>query len=59
MILIKVAFDGQSQQFRLLDPDHMYMFDDGETYLVAVDIFPSVAAEDETVEVLPQGIGHA
>ena len=59
MILVKVAYDSQSQQFRLLDPDLNYMFDDGETYLVAVDIFPSKFIDDDTVDVLPAGIGHA
>jgi hypothetical protein len=62
MILVKVAYDRQSQQFRLLDPDLMHMFDDGETYLVAVDIFPSDSTDwldDATVDVLPAGIGHA
>jgi uncharacterized protein YkuJ len=59
MILVKVAYDSQSQQFRLMDPDHTYMFDDGETYLVAVDIFPSTFIDDDTVDVLPAGIGHA
>jgi len=58
MILVKVSYDSQSQQFHLLDPDLIHMFDDGETYLVAVDIFPS-CVDDDTVEVLPAGVGHA
>jgi len=59
MILVKVAYDSQSQKFRLLDPDLLPMFDDGETYLVAVDIFPTDWVDDGTVDVLPEGIGHA
>jgi hypothetical protein len=62
MILVKVAYDSQSQQFRLLDPDLVHMFDDGEAYLVAVDIFPSDSTEwldNDTVDVLPAGTGHA
>ena len=62
MILVKVAYDSHSRQFRLLDPDLVYMFDHGETYLLAVDIFPTDSAEwidDDTVDVLPAGIGHA
>jgi len=64
MILVQVAYDRLSRQFRLLDPDLIHMFDDGETYLVAVDIFPTDCSgcsgdECDTVEVLPSGIGHA
>jgi hypothetical protein len=61
MILIQVSYDRLTRQFRLLDPDLIHMFDDGETYLVAVDIFPTDCSDDDcdTVEVLPAGIGHA
>ena len=54
MILVKVSYDSQSQQFHLLDPDLIHMFDDGETYLVAVDIFPS-CEDDDTVGGAPRG----
>ena len=59
MILVKVAYDSQSQHFRLVDPDLVPMFDHGETYLIAVDIFPTEWIDTETVEVLTAGTGHA
>jgi hypothetical protein len=61
MILVKVAYDRLSRQFRLLEPDLVQLFDDGETYLVAVDIFPDAWTDNdgENVDVLPAGIGHA
>jgi hypothetical protein len=59
MILVKVAYDGQSQQFRLLEPDLTQMFDDGETYLIALDIFPTELLDSDRVDVLSAGIGHA
>jgi len=59
MILVKVAYDRQSQQFRLLEPDLTQMFDDGETYLIALDIFPTELLDSDMVDVLSAGIGHA
>jgi hypothetical protein len=37
---VKVAWDARNQQFRLTDQKLAHMFDEGETYLLVVDIFP-------------------
>jgi hypothetical protein len=59
MILVKVQYDAYNQRFRLVDPTLSRMFDDGEEYLLAVDIFPTDWEEDEVVGFSPAEIGHA
>jgi hypothetical protein len=59
MILVKVAYDAYNQEFRLVDPQLNHMFDDGETYLLAVDIFPTEWEKDDALNYPPAEMGHA
>jgi len=59
MILVKVRYDGYNQQFRLVDPHLGHVFNDGESYLLAVDIFPTEWEKDEATEFTTAEIGHA
>jgi hypothetical protein len=59
MILVKVAYDAYNQEFRLVDPHLAHMFDDGETYLLAVDIFPTDWEKDEALGYPQADMGHA
>ena len=59
MILVKVVYDAYNQQFRLVESNLSHMFEDGENYLLAVDIFPTEFEKDETIGYPPAEVGHA
>jgi hypothetical protein len=59
MILVKVAYDAYNQRFRLDDPTLSHMFEDGESYLLAVEIFPTEWEKDADLNVPPAEMGHA
>ena len=59
MILVKVAYDAYNQQFRLVDPRLSHMFEDGENYLLVVDIFPTDLQNDDALSYPPLEMGHA
>ena len=41
MILIKVSYDAYNQEFRLVDPKCAKLFEDGETYVLAMEFLPN------------------
>lgn len=60
MFIVKVAWDAQNQQFRLMDQKLAHMFEDGDMYLLVVDFFPQDSIADEQFIDLDQAdIGHA
>jgi len=60
MFIVKVAWDARSQQFKLVDHKLAGMFDDGDLYLVVVDLFPQESAVDSQFIDLDQAdMGHA
>jgi len=60
MFIVKVAWDAQNQQFRLMDQKLGHMFEDGDMYLLVVDFFPQDSIADEQFIDLDQAdIGHA
>jgi hypothetical protein len=60
MFIVKVAWDAQHQQFRLIDHKLAKMFEDGDMYLLVVDFFPQESAMDGQFIDLDQAeMGHA
>ena len=61
MFIVKVAWDGNNQQFRLTDQKLAHMFRDGDIYLLVVDFFPQeIGADDGQFIDLDQAeMGHA
>jgi hypothetical protein len=60
MFIVKVAWDAQNQQFRLIDNKLAKMFEDGDMYLLVVDFFPQESALDGQFIDLDQAeMGHA
>jgi hypothetical protein len=60
MFIVKVAWDAQNQQFRLIDQKLINMFEDGDMYLLVVDFFPQESAIDGQLIDLDQAdMGHA
>lgn len=60
MFIVKVAWDAQNQQFRLMDQKLGHIFEDGDMYLLVVDFFPQDSIADEQFIDLDQAdIGHA
>jgi hypothetical protein len=60
MFIVKVAWDADNQQFRLMDQKLAQMFEDGDMYLVVVDFFPHETGADEQFIDLDQAdMGHA
>jgi hypothetical protein len=47
MVLIKVTYDAYNQEFRLIDAKLARLFEDGETYLLAMDLLPQQFEETE------------
>ena len=60
MFIVKVSWDAQNQQFRLMDQKLAYMFEDGDMYLLVVDFFPQASDGDGQFIDLDQAeMGHA
>jgi hypothetical protein len=60
VFIVKVAWDAQNQQFRLVDPKLAHVFEEGDVYLLVVDFFPQDVSTDEQFIDLDQAdIGHA
>ena len=60
MFIVKVAWDAQNQQFRLMDQKLGHMFEDGDMYLLVVDFFPQDSIADEQfIDLDHADIGHA
>jgi hypothetical protein len=60
MFIVKVAWDAQNQQFRLMDQKLAHMFEDGDMYLLVVDFFPQDSiAEEQFIDLDQADIGHA
>jgi hypothetical protein len=60
VFIVKVAWDAQNQQFRLVDPKLAHVFEEGDVYLLVVDFFPQDVNTDEQFIDLDQAdIGHA
>ena len=60
MFIVKVAWDAQNQQFRLMDRKFSHMFEEGDTYLLVVDFFPQeTALDDQFIDLDQADIGHA
>jgi len=60
MFIVKVSWDARNQQFRLIDNKFMEMFEDGDIYLLVVDIFPQDSDYDGQLIDLDQAeMGHA
>lgn len=60
MFIVKVAWDANNQQFRLMDQKLAKMFEDGDLYLLVVDFFPQPSDVDGQFIDLDQAeMGHA
>jgi hypothetical protein len=61
MIPIKVSYDAYNQEFRLVEPKYARMFEDGETYVLAVDFLPTDldTVEGESIDLTTIEIGNA
>jgi len=60
MFIVKVSWDAQNQQFRLMDQKLANMFEDGDMYLLVVDFFPQASDGDGQFIDLDQAeMGHA
>ena len=60
MFIVKVEWDAQSQQFKLMDHKLTGMFEDGDMYLLVVDFLPQESAADGQFIDLDQAeMGHA
>ena len=60
MFIVKVAWDANHQQFRLMDQKLANMFEDGDMYLLVVDFFPQASEVDGQFIDLDQAeMGHA
>ena len=60
MLIVKVAWDARNQQFRLMDQKLSNMFEDGDMYLLVVDIFPRGApSDDQFIDLDHAEMGHA
>ena len=60
MFIVKVAWDAQKQQFRLMDQKVAPLFEDGDMYLLVVDFFPHHAdTDDQFIDLDQAEIGHA
>jgi hypothetical protein len=60
MFLVKVAYDGCKQQFRLVDHQLSNMFEDGEMYLLVVDFLPEdTRTEGQFIDLSQAEMGHA
>jgi hypothetical protein len=66
MILARVTYDADTQQFRLADPEIASIFHDGETCMLLVDFLPKQQPQPGSLESdldqflnPPPPIGHA
>lgn len=61
MFIVKVAWDAQSQQFRLLEQKLTNVFQDGDMFLLVVDSFPPEfdTADQRFIDLDQADIGHA
>jgi hypothetical protein len=60
MFIVKVSWDAHNQQFRLMDQKFAHMFEDGDMYLLVVDIFPRGApSDDQFIDLDHAEMGHA
>ena len=60
MFIVKVAWDARNQQFRLMDPKLIQMFEDGDIYLLVVEFLPQETEVDGSFIDLDQAeMGHA
>jgi hypothetical protein len=59
MFIIKVSWDAQSQQFRLMDQKLANLFEDGDMYLLVVDFLPQDAVEGQFIDLDQAEMGHA
>ncbi|HEY2383890.1 MAG TPA: hypothetical protein VGK48_22165 [Terriglobia bacterium] len=60
MFIVKVEWDAQNQQFKLMDQKLGGMFEDGDMYLLVVDYLPQESAGDGQFIDLDQAeMGHA
>ena len=59
MFIIKVSWDAQSQQFRLMDQKLANLFEDGDMYLLVVDFLPQDAMEGQFIDLDQAEMGHA
>ena len=61
MFIVKVAWDANNQQFRLMDEKLTQMFEDGDMYLLVVDFFPQQTAEidGQFIDLDQAEMGHA
>jgi len=59
MFIIKVSWDAQSQQFRLMDQKLANLFEDGDMYLLVVDFLPQDGVEGQFIDLDQAEMGHA
>ena len=59
MFIVKVSWDAQNQQFRLMDQKLANMFEDGDMYLLVVDFFPQESDVEGFVDLDQAEMGHA
>ena len=60
MFIVKVAWDARNQQFRLLDPKLTNMFEDGDMYLLVVDmVSPDYDTDGQFIDLDQAEMGHA
>ena len=60
MFIVKVSWDAQNQNFRLMDHKLAHMFEDGDMYLLVVDFPPQYSeADDQFIDLDQAEMGHA
>ena len=60
MFIVKVAWDASHQQFRLMDPKLAHVFEDGDMYLLVVDLCPpSYETDGQFIDLDQAEMGHA
>jgi hypothetical protein len=60
MFIVKVAWDAQSRQFRLVDSKLAHMFEEGDVYLLVVDFFPQdLESDGQFIDLDQAEMGHA
>lgn len=60
MFIVKVAWDANKQQFRLMDQKLSGMFEDGDMYLLVVDFLPQdTEADGQFIDLDQAEMGHA
>ena len=60
MFIVKVSWDAQKQQFRLMDQKLANMFEDGDMYLLVVDFLPQADdCDGQFIDLDQAEMGHA